>query len=137
MSESVVGFMVTATRQKSGRSLYGSVPRAAVCRSPGGENWPAGMTCAMVTVVSFSVSALRLSHEEPNAGTADRDAKIQTIHFIVEIFMGSLRRRTSIHSRAEQRATVGAVYDRAYLLDSTNARGHRPRLQFKPLSPAA
>src|SRR5215470_9810704 len=71
MSESDVGLMVTATRQKSGSPLYKPVSRA-----PGGENWPAGTTCASVTVVSFNVSALRLSHEEPNAGTAKRDAKI-------------------------------------------------------------
>ena len=38
-------------------------------------------------VVSVNLSAPRLSHEDPNAGTADRDKRIHIAHFIVEIFI--------------------------------------------------
>src|SRR5690349_12902624 len=88
MSESDVGLIVTATRQKSGRSLYGLAPRPAACCAPGGRNWPAGTTCAIVTVVSFNLSAARLSHEEPNEGTANEDTNIHNVHLMVEIFIG-------------------------------------------------
>src|SRR5229473_1208908 len=81
ISESDVGLMVAATRQKSASSLYGLAALVPASRSPGGENWPAGTTWAIVMVVSLSVSAFRLLHDEPNAGTADRDTKIHTVHF--------------------------------------------------------
>src|SRR5256885_4431613 len=96
MSESDVGLMVMATRQKSARFLYGLTLPAASC-APGGANWLAGTTCAMVIVVSFSLSAIRLSHEEPNAGTANRDTRIHNIHLIIEVFIGSLRVAASIY----------------------------------------
>src|ERR1051326_7648846 len=63
MSESVVGFRVAATRQNSGRSLYGLAPPPPPCRAPGVENCPAGTTLATVIVVSGSFSAARLSHD--------------------------------------------------------------------------
>src|SRR6186997_31830 len=82
ISESLLGLRVTATRQKSGRSLYGFAPRPVVC--PGGENCPAGTTLDIVTVVSGNLRDARLSHDDPNAGTANRKTKMQKMHFIVE-----------------------------------------------------
>jgi hypothetical protein len=54
----------------------------------------------MVTVVSFNLSAVRLSHEEPNAGTANKETNIHNVHLMVEIFIGSLRVGESIYRYA-------------------------------------
>src|SRR5437899_6907423 len=38
-------------------------------------------------VVSFKASAARLSHEDANAGTADKHARTNITHFIIGIFI--------------------------------------------------
>jgi len=38
-------------------------------------------------VASFNVRAARLSHEDPNAGTAERNTRIPIMHFIVGMFI--------------------------------------------------
>src|SRR5215468_7010396 len=91
ISESLVGFMLKATRQNSGRSLYGLPPLPPVCRSPGSENWPVGTTWAIVIVVSLNASAFRSAHEDANAGTAQRHKSIGRVHFTNEIFMRASR----------------------------------------------
>src|SRR5262245_3575273 len=78
MSESLVGLIVTATRQNSGRSLYGFAPLPPPA---GGENWPAGTIWASVIVVSFRASFARLSHVAANAGAAIRHMTIHKAHF--------------------------------------------------------
>src|SRR5579884_255942 len=89
MSESAVGLIVTTTRQNSGSSLYGLAPVPPPCRSPGAENCPAGMTCAIVMAVSFNTSFDKLSHEEPNAGAAEMHARKDNVHLMVRIFIGA------------------------------------------------
>src|SRR5262245_59338159 len=86
ISESLVGLMVTATRQKSGRSLYGLPPLPP---PPEGTNCPAGTTRAIVTVVSVNASFSRLSHVDPKAGTAHSNVRTHKVHSVVGIFIGA------------------------------------------------
>src|SRR5262245_52147716 len=73
ISESFVGLITPATRQKAGNSLY-------VAAEPvGGANAPVATDCAAVIVVSGSFNSANPSHvaaeTEPNAiATSDRTA---------------------------------------------------------------
>src|SRR6185503_10926157 len=73
MSESLVGVSVAATRQNSGRPLYGFGPRAAA--PPGGANCPAGTSWASVTLASLSAVPANASHVAAATGLADRHAR--------------------------------------------------------------
>src|ERR1700683_1757824 len=95
ISESLVGLMVAATRQNSGRSAKGFAPSRLACPSLGAENWPAGTTRAMVMVVSGNASDARLSHEAANAGTAARQASAPIALFIVGFFTVGIFPRAS------------------------------------------
>src|SRR5215831_12637256 len=68
MSESFVGFTVTATRQNAGRSADALPPP----RPPpfAGVKAPAATACADVIVVSASFSEARLSHVAADTGMA-------------------------------------------------------------------
>jgi hypothetical protein len=87
MSESEVGLIVAATRQKAGSVLYVCPPPPAA----GGENAPAATDCAIVTVVSGSFSADRLSHEPAAVvGSIETPMATHTANSaIVTGFMGS------------------------------------------------
>src|SRR5580765_6955409 len=70
MSESLLGVSVAATRQNSGKSLYGFV-RASPRRPPsGGANLPDATTSARVIVAAFNAVAARLSQVAATAGVA-------------------------------------------------------------------
>src|SRR5215471_4321017 len=76
ISESDEGLSVAAILQNSGRSLYGLPPLPPACLSPGRENWPAGTSFAIVTVVSFNASVERLSHVAADADRAHTNTKV-------------------------------------------------------------
>src|SRR5262245_45666350 len=105
MSESLVGLMVAAMRQNSGRSLYGFAPLPP---APGGENWPGGTRAAIVIVVSFNTSDARLSHEDANAGTANRHTKIHKAHGTILFVMWGLQVIVSIHRPTD--CILGMLY---------------------------
>ena len=69
MSESALGRIVPATRQKPGR-LLDAPPRPPRPAPPGGVNIPAATDCARVIVVWSSFSAASASHEAAEATVA-------------------------------------------------------------------
>src|SRR5579862_3862897 len=109
ISESLVGLMVAATRQNSGRSPKGFVPSRLACPSFGTESWPAGTTRAIVMVVSGNASDARLSHEAANAGRAATLARAHIALFIVGIFILASKFR-SVYTFSQR---VSAERDRA------------------------
>ena len=88
MSESDVGLIVAATRQKAGSVLYACPPPPPPA---GGENAPAATDCAIVIVVSGSFSADRLSHEPAavNASVETHTATHTANSALVTGFMAS------------------------------------------------
>src|SRR5437667_138555 len=70
ISESLVGFIVAATRQNAGRSANALPP--PLPPPPAGTKPPAATACAVVIVVSGSFSVERLSHVAADAGIAIR-----------------------------------------------------------------
>ena len=90
MSESGVGLIVAATRQKAGSVAYTCPPSPGV-GLVGGENAPATTDCAIVMVVSGSFSADRLSHEAAaDTGAIETQTAAHTVtSAIVTSLMGS------------------------------------------------
>src|SRR5438552_2526143 len=80
ISESALGFNVTATRQNAGKSLYGGRPSIwadDIGTGLAGVNAPAATDCAKVIVASGRESEARLSHETAAAaGPAEKTTRI-------------------------------------------------------------
>ena len=93
ISESGVGLIVAATRQKAGSVAYACPPSPEV-GEVGGENAPATTGCAMVMVVSDSFNADRPSHEPAavNASVETVTATLTANRALITGFMASPQR---------------------------------------------